>query len=247
MLGVIGWIVFGLIVGIVAKLLMPGKDPGGFIITIVLGIVGALVGGFLGRALGLYEPEKPPASSCRWAAPSSSCSSTGGSARPRTRTAHHAHGAKAQECTSKVASSDASLVSENDLLRAVSARARTKSTGTGIQCINPDLSAGMATADENSYAMSARRSRWAPRAEHAYWRARLLSPPRSRLSESCSPQPTEQVRLKSGWIAPRQADSTAYRWRWTASACRLCRTRSLRTCRVESAVPLQPAELELPA
>jgi uncharacterized membrane protein YeaQ/YmgE (transglycosylase-associated protein family) len=56
MLGVIGWMVFGLIVGIVAKLLMPGKDPGGFVITIVLGIVGALVGGFLGRALGLYEP-----------------------------------------------------------------------------------------------------------------------------------------------------------------------------------------------
>lgn len=53
---VLGWIVFGLVVGIVAKLLMPGRDPGGFIITIVLGIVGALLGGFLGRALGLYGP-----------------------------------------------------------------------------------------------------------------------------------------------------------------------------------------------
>jgi uncharacterized membrane protein YeaQ/YmgE (transglycosylase-associated protein family) len=51
---ILGWIFFGLIVGIVAKLLMPGRDPGGFIVTILLGIAGALVGGFLGRALGLY-------------------------------------------------------------------------------------------------------------------------------------------------------------------------------------------------
>jgi uncharacterized membrane protein YeaQ/YmgE (transglycosylase-associated protein family) len=56
MLGVLGWIVFGLIVGIIAKLLMPGPDPGGMILTIVLGIAGALVGGFLGRAVGLYGP-----------------------------------------------------------------------------------------------------------------------------------------------------------------------------------------------
>ena len=56
MLGIIGWIVFGLIVGIVAKLLMPGRDPGGFIITVVLGIAGALLGGFIGRALGFYGP-----------------------------------------------------------------------------------------------------------------------------------------------------------------------------------------------
>jgi uncharacterized membrane protein YeaQ/YmgE (transglycosylase-associated protein family) len=47
-----------LVVGIVAKLLMPGRDPGGFIITIVLGIVGALLGGFLGRALGFYGPNE---------------------------------------------------------------------------------------------------------------------------------------------------------------------------------------------
>jgi uncharacterized membrane protein YeaQ/YmgE (transglycosylase-associated protein family) len=56
MLGVLGWIVFGLIVGIIAKLLMPGPDPGGMILTILLGIAGALIGGFLGRAVGLYGP-----------------------------------------------------------------------------------------------------------------------------------------------------------------------------------------------
>ena len=50
----LGWIIFGLIVGIIAKLLMPGRDPGGFVITILLGIAGALLGGFVGRALGLY-------------------------------------------------------------------------------------------------------------------------------------------------------------------------------------------------
>jgi len=56
MLGIIGWIVFGLIVGVVAKVLMPGRDPGGVIVTILLGIAGALLGGFLGRVLGLYGP-----------------------------------------------------------------------------------------------------------------------------------------------------------------------------------------------
>ncbi len=56
MFGVIGWILFGLIVGALAKLLMPGRDPGGFIVTMLLGIAGALVGGFLGRALGWYGP-----------------------------------------------------------------------------------------------------------------------------------------------------------------------------------------------
>ena len=59
MFGIIGWIIFGLIVGIVAKLLMPGRDPGGFIVTILLGIVGATVGGWLGRVLGLYRPNEP--------------------------------------------------------------------------------------------------------------------------------------------------------------------------------------------
>jgi uncharacterized membrane protein YeaQ/YmgE (transglycosylase-associated protein family) len=55
-MGVIGWIVFGLIVGAIAKLVMPGRDPGGWIVTIVLGIAGALLGGFLGRAVGWYGP-----------------------------------------------------------------------------------------------------------------------------------------------------------------------------------------------
>jgi len=54
MIGVLGWIVFGLIVGIVAKLLMPGKDPGGMIVTMALGIIGALLGGFIGRSMGFY-------------------------------------------------------------------------------------------------------------------------------------------------------------------------------------------------
>jgi uncharacterized membrane protein YeaQ/YmgE (transglycosylase-associated protein family) len=53
---IIGWIVFGLVVGAIAKLLMPGPDPGGWIVTILLGIAGAMVGGFLGRAAGWYGP-----------------------------------------------------------------------------------------------------------------------------------------------------------------------------------------------
>ena len=59
MLGILGWIVFGLIVGVIAKLLMPGRDPGGMFVTIALGIAGALVAGFLGRALGWYLPGEP--------------------------------------------------------------------------------------------------------------------------------------------------------------------------------------------
>ncbi len=55
MFGVIGWVIFGLIVGAVAKLLMPGRDPGGIIVTMALGIAGALLGGFIGRALGWYS------------------------------------------------------------------------------------------------------------------------------------------------------------------------------------------------
>ncbi len=58
-MGIIGTIIFGLIVGFVAKLLMPGKDPGGVIITIILGIVGSVVGRWLGQALGLYGPDDP--------------------------------------------------------------------------------------------------------------------------------------------------------------------------------------------
>jgi uncharacterized membrane protein YeaQ/YmgE (transglycosylase-associated protein family) len=58
-MGILGWILFGLVVGLVAKLIMPGRDPGGIIITILLGIVGALIGGFLGQALHLYGPGEP--------------------------------------------------------------------------------------------------------------------------------------------------------------------------------------------
>ena len=53
-MGILAWILFGLVIGIIAKLLMPGKDPGGFIITILLGVAGAMIGGFLGRAMGFY-------------------------------------------------------------------------------------------------------------------------------------------------------------------------------------------------
>ena len=56
MFGLLGWILFGAIVGAIAKLLMPGRDPGGFIVTMLLGIAGAMIGGFLGRALGWYGP-----------------------------------------------------------------------------------------------------------------------------------------------------------------------------------------------
>jgi len=51
-MGILAWIVFGLIAGIIAKAIMPGRDPGGFIITIILGILGAVVGGLIGSALG---------------------------------------------------------------------------------------------------------------------------------------------------------------------------------------------------
>jgi uncharacterized membrane protein YeaQ/YmgE (transglycosylase-associated protein family) len=53
-MSIVLWIVFGLIVGVIAKLLTPGREPGGFVITVLLGIAGALVGGFLGRLIGLY-------------------------------------------------------------------------------------------------------------------------------------------------------------------------------------------------
>ena len=58
-MSVIGYILFGLVVGVVGKLIMPGRDPGGFIITILLGIAGALVGGFLGRSLRMYGEDEP--------------------------------------------------------------------------------------------------------------------------------------------------------------------------------------------
>jgi uncharacterized membrane protein YeaQ/YmgE (transglycosylase-associated protein family) len=59
MFGILGWIVFGLVVGAIAKLVMPGRDPGGFIVTILLGIVGAVLGGWIGRAMGMYGPNEP--------------------------------------------------------------------------------------------------------------------------------------------------------------------------------------------
>ena len=58
MFGILGWIIFGLIVGAVAKLLMPGRDPGGIIVTMLLGIVGAVLGGYVGQALGMYGPNE---------------------------------------------------------------------------------------------------------------------------------------------------------------------------------------------
>ncbi|ADB16274.1 Transglycosylase-associated protein [Pirellula staleyi DSM 6068] len=51
-MGILAWIIFGLLAGIVAKWIMPGNDPGGWIITILLGIAGAFVGGFVGSQLG---------------------------------------------------------------------------------------------------------------------------------------------------------------------------------------------------
>lgn len=59
MFGILGWIIFGFIVGAIAKLLMPGRDPGGFIVTILLGIVGAVLGGWIGRMMNLYQPNEP--------------------------------------------------------------------------------------------------------------------------------------------------------------------------------------------
>ena len=52
-MGILSWVILGLIVGIIAKFFMPGRDPGGIFITIILGIAGAFVGGFIGSALGL--------------------------------------------------------------------------------------------------------------------------------------------------------------------------------------------------
>jgi len=54
MFAIIGWIVFGLIAGLIAKAIMPGRDPGGCIITILIGIAGSLIGGFIGRELFGY-------------------------------------------------------------------------------------------------------------------------------------------------------------------------------------------------
>ncbi|MFK3659738.1 GlsB/YeaQ/YmgE family stress response membrane protein [Scandinavium sp. NPDC088450] len=52
-MGIIAWVVFGLIAGVIAKLIMPGRDGGGFILTCILGIVGAVVGGWLATMFGM--------------------------------------------------------------------------------------------------------------------------------------------------------------------------------------------------
>ncbi|MFL6256647.1 MAG: GlsB/YeaQ/YmgE family stress response membrane protein [Pyrinomonadaceae bacterium] len=59
MFAIIGWIVFGLIAGIIAKAIMPGRDPGGAIVTILLGIAGSVVGGYIGRALFYHSDSDP--------------------------------------------------------------------------------------------------------------------------------------------------------------------------------------------
>jgi len=58
MLSFLSLILFGLVVGVIAKLLMPGRDPGGFIITILLGIAGSIIGAWVGRMMGLYGPNE---------------------------------------------------------------------------------------------------------------------------------------------------------------------------------------------
>lgn len=55
-MGIIGWILLGLLAGIIAKAVLPGDDPGGFIVTTIIGIVGALLGGFVARALDIGDP-----------------------------------------------------------------------------------------------------------------------------------------------------------------------------------------------
>ena len=54
-MGILAWIVFGLIAGALAKFIMPGDDPGGFIVTTIIGIVGAVIGGFIAVQLGLGD------------------------------------------------------------------------------------------------------------------------------------------------------------------------------------------------
>lgn len=52
-MGIFTWIILGLVVGVLAKLLLPGDDPGGFVVTILLGVAGALLGGYAGSLLGV--------------------------------------------------------------------------------------------------------------------------------------------------------------------------------------------------
>ena len=55
-MGIIGWIVLGLLAGVIAKAIMPGEEGGGFILTTLLGIAGALLGGFIAAVLGVGDP-----------------------------------------------------------------------------------------------------------------------------------------------------------------------------------------------
>ncbi len=56
-MNILGWILFGFVVGLIARALMPGRDPMGLVGTTVLGIIGALAGGWVGQALGLYNAQ----------------------------------------------------------------------------------------------------------------------------------------------------------------------------------------------
>jgi uncharacterized membrane protein YeaQ/YmgE (transglycosylase-associated protein family) len=55
-MGIIGWIILGLLAGLIAKAILPGNDPGGLIVTTILGILGALGGGFIAQAIGFGDP-----------------------------------------------------------------------------------------------------------------------------------------------------------------------------------------------
>jgi uncharacterized membrane protein YeaQ/YmgE (transglycosylase-associated protein family) len=55
-MGILSWVISGLIIGVIAKLVMPGKDPGGIIVTILLGVAGAMLAGYLGQSMGYYQP-----------------------------------------------------------------------------------------------------------------------------------------------------------------------------------------------
>lgn len=58
-MSILWMLLIGLIVGAIARLLMPGRDPGGILVTMILGVVGALIAGFLGRSLGWYQEGEP--------------------------------------------------------------------------------------------------------------------------------------------------------------------------------------------
>jgi len=58
-MSIILFLVFGLVVGALARLIVPGRDPGGWVISMIIGVVGSMLGGFLGRAVGLYHEGEP--------------------------------------------------------------------------------------------------------------------------------------------------------------------------------------------